>query len=348
MGIVQIPAAVAGATRNVVAFTSTQTWTVPSSAKYVDVLVIGGGGGGRGGYRTTYASDGGSMWAGGGGGVTMLRDIFLNGTGTVSVVVGAGASGTAGTATTTISTNTSTAGFSAFGTFCYSAGAGGSNTSGAPGYKGTASITAPGDYRLWKDTTQSNWAPIFESGGTNATAVQFFGTSTDSTKVMNSVNATGLFGGGTGAITSTLDAMRAGGNPGFSTPSTVSPASAIYTNTLPQIFPSSYTAFAGNATAGSSGGGSGAVGAAGQKGFAGGGGTTGPAINLPGGQGGPGAGGGPSAQASTGTNGGNGGNAGTNTGAGGGGGGNTGSTSAGTGGNGGNGGSGIVIVSWLS
>lgn len=347
MGLNTIPA-VPGLTRNVVAFTSSQTWTVPASAQYVDVLVIGGGGGGRGGYRTTYASDGGSLWGGGGGGVTMLRDIFLGGTGTVSVVVGAGASGTAGTATTSISANPSRAGWSGFGTFCYSSGAGSSNVSGTPGYKGSADLTSTADFRLWKDTNQSNWAPALESGGANATAIQFYGQSTDSTQVMNNINATGLFGGRTGSISGSNDSVfRAGGHPGFGTPSDLNPASAIYTNTLTQIFPSSYTAFAGAATAGSSGGGSGAVGAAGQQGFAGGGGTAGRAVNLPGGQGGPGAGGGPSTQASTGTNGGNGGNAGTNTGAGGGGGGNTGSTSAGTGGNGGNGGSGIVIVSWL-
>ena len=43
MGLNTIPAPVAGAVRNVQIFTSSTTWTVPTSAKYVDVLHTNGG-----------------------------------------------------------------------------------------------------------------------------------------------------------------------------------------------------------------------------------------------------------------------------------------------------------------
>jgi hypothetical protein len=347
MGIVQIPAAVAGATRNVVAFTSSQTWTVPSSAKYVDALVIGGGTGGRGGYRVAYSSDGGTLDAGAGGAVTLLRDIFLNGTGTVSIVVGSGSNGTAGTTTTSPSSQPSPAGFSAFGTFCYSGGAIAANNPGMPGYKGSVQI-GPNSYSFDNDKTQANWGPLFNTSNSNGinNFLSAMGSVSNNT-VWTNINAIGLTGGWGGSTQTSSLAFRAGGIPGIGQPGTLSTAS-VYTNTFSQLIPSSYIDFANVGTAGSSGGGSGAVGAGGQKGFAGGGGTAGVAINQPGGQGGPGAGGGPSTQASTGTNGGNGGNAGANTGAGGGAGGNTGSTGAGTGGTGGNGAAGIVIVSWIS
>ena len=82
MGLSTIPA-VAGVQNNIVAFTSTQTWTVPSTAQFVDVLIVGGGSGSRGGRRNTTNND----EVGCGGGVLVLRNLYLGGTGTVSVVL---------------------------------------------------------------------------------------------------------------------------------------------------------------------------------------------------------------------------------------------------------------------
>jgi hypothetical protein len=333
---------VAGATINYLAFTSSQTWTVPATAQYVDVFVVGGGCGGTGGIRAVTAAPRGGM----GGSITMVQDIYLGGTGTVSIVVGAGSSGTAGNTTAT-ATFPSSAGYSGFGTFCYSGGGNGNNvtTAAIPGYKGTAVFTSD-NYALDEDATQSNWAPIMSS---TENGPNFFGSA--STAVHNKatgINAQGYFGGVFGS-TAASPQMRAGGHPGFGPPAN-SPTVDLLTNTIPQSIPSPYFTGIGAATAGTAGQGStGAGGAAGITGFGGGGGTCTPTINANGGQGGPGAGGGGSFPTTLGLTGGNGGNAGTNTGAGGGNGANTGSTgSGGTGGNGGNGAAGIVIVKWLS
>jgi hypothetical protein len=330
----------AGATINYLAFTSSQTWTVPSSAKYVDVFVVGGGSGGKGGRRATS----GTGQAGCGGGVTMFDNIFLNGTGTVAIVVGAGSSGTAGTSTTSDSASAGNAGFSAFGDYCYSQGARGADGNpGLPAYKGTysGSLTSR---TMANDYTQSNFAPItilpyytvsnaYSGAETNA-------------QVVTGLNAYGLAGGfygnGDGG-----NAFRAGGVAGFGQPPTTGTNQT--TMTLPSPISSAYNAAIGAATAGTAGqGATGTGGAAGIAGFAGGGGSATPTANAQGGQGGHGAGGGGSWPISVGLNGGNGGNAGTNTGAGGGGGACTGNTTAGTGGTGGNGAAGIVVVKWIS
>jgi hypothetical protein len=332
----------AGATINYLAFTSSQTWTVPATAQYVDVFVVGGGVGGTGGIRSTAAANNGGT----GGAITMVRDIYLGGTGTVSIVVGAGTAGTAGNATTT-QTYPSSAGYSGFGTYCYSGGGFGasSDTGGVPGYKGTVEFTST-QYAIGRDTTNSNWAPAMTGTSTFPNFYTTTGTLAQS-GLTQGINANGYYGGSGGAPSSTLLRVRAGAHPGNGVPGTV--AADITTNTIPQAIPSTYLTAIGAATAGTAGQGStGAGGAAGIAGFGGGGGTCIPTVNANGGQGGPGAGGGGSFPATLGLNGGNGGNAGTNTGAGGGNGANTGSASAGTGGNGGNGAAGIVIVKWLS
>jgi hypothetical protein len=341
MGIVQIPAAVAGATRNIVSFTSSQTWTVPSTAKYVDVLVVGGGCGGRGGHRNTDNNDNGAN----GGAVTIMRDIYLNGTGTVSVVVGAGSSGTTGTATTTQATAPSAAGYSGFGTYVYSSG-GNVSVVGFPGYKGTSTSGNRTNSSL--STTQSDFAPAMSfvyAQGYNYLDTTFASGAFGRYAGLNSYGLTGGAGraGGDGMAT----VNTCGTHPGSSV-SGINPATLITTNTIPQDNWSNVQALLGTATAGTAGTGGGAGGAAGILGVAGGGGGTSTTLGGAAGQGGPGAGGGGSRPNPVGGNGGNGGNAGTNTGAGGGKGAHTGSTSAGTAGNGGNGAAGIVIVSWIS
>jgi hypothetical protein len=339
MGLVQTPPTpLVLPTRRTVIFTSSTTWTVPTTCIYADVFVVGGGGAGAGGYRTTSSGN----YGGGGGGMTYTQNIYLGGTGTVAITVGAGATGGVGTATTSQS-SVSQAGFSAFGTFVYSQG-GFNTTGGQPHYKGT--VQGQGNvYKLRNDTNQSNYSNVMAPSIYNA-ANNFYG---DTNSVTTSsggfnVNTWGVQGGGSGSG-STTPQYRAGGAPGPNSPdNSGNIATEIITNTLSQNFPSLWTASIGTATAGTAGTGGGAGGAAGIAGFAGGGGAHGPDLNAAG-QGGPGAGGAGSRGSSN--NGGAGGNAGANTGGGGGCGGNTGSTSAGTGGNGGNGGSGIVIVTYL-
>jgi hypothetical protein len=329
-----------GVTHNIVAFTSSQTWTVPASAKYVDVLVVGGGCGGRGGRRAINNSSD----AGYGGGVTLVSNIYLNGTGTVSVVVGAGSSGTSGTATTTEAAASGTGGYSGFGTYAYSSG--GNNTGGFPGiagYKGTSS-----QYNLNQDGTQSNYAPLLNYNY-NTNNMYSSGGVTNNLIVGNGLNAIGFRGGYTGSsYLSNSTINTAGGSPGMDAPGNNSVS--VTTNTIPSFDFYNLKTLVGAATAGTLGGSGGTAGAAGQAGVAGGGGTAfyGTGVH---GQGGPGAGGGGGhggAQLGGSGNGGNGGNAGANTGAGGGAGGCTGSTTAGTGGNGGNGAAGIVVVHWVS
>lgn len=340
MGLSQVPAARAGATRNVVTFTSSTTWTVPSTALYVDVMVVGGGCGGRGGHRSTLNSGNGGT----GGAITFLRDIYLGGTGTVSITVGAGSSGTAGSNTTTEATAPSAAGFSAFGTYAYSQG-GTAITPGAPGYKGTGNTDASYLFNLDRDFNQ--WAPLM----TVMWSQQFLTNTTPTaayTATAFGVNSFGFYGGWNGIQTgSTNNRFFAGGSPGLGR--TADQNSTISTNTFPIPIPTTYySGIIGAASAGTSGTSGGAGGAAGVSGLAGGGGACIPVGGSAGAQGGPGAGGGGSYPLSAGNNGGNGGNAGTNTGAGGGNGACTGGTGSGTGGNGGNGGSGLVVVSWIS
>jgi hypothetical protein len=344
MGQTTIPAATAGATRNVQIFTSSTTWTVPTSAKYVDVLVVGGGCGGSGGYRrTSVATQGAGSY---GGAVVIAKDFYLGGTGTVTVTVGSGSNGVAGVATTTNPSDPSSAGFSGFGTI-YAGGATSGNP-GIPGYKGST-VTNVSNYTIYQDTTQSNFGPSILPASSNA--YQSFANNNSSVTNMSitlGLNVFGIFGGGRGgqvASGTTTNSNVAGTSPGNGDAG--GSGQTISTNTITQNIPSTWLTSSGSATAGTVGASGSAAGAAGITGIAGGGGTCFWTGGV-GGQGGPGGGGGGSMPNPVGGNGGNGGNAGANTGGGGGTGANTGSGTAGTGGSGGNGGSGLVVVSWIS
>jgi hypothetical protein len=338
MALQQIPAVeVLMPTRRTVIFTASTTWTVPTSCIYADVFVVGGGGGGIGGGRMTGGNAGG-----GGGALTYRQNIYLNGTGTVAITVGAGSTGGVGVA---INSNNypTIAGFSAFGTYVYSQG--GSHQPGQPHYKGTY-IGGGNSNKLSSDSTQSNWssnwAPSIYNAGNN-----FYGATNEVSTSGGgfNINTFGVAGGGPGSP-STSPRYRAGGSPGPIAPDqSGSPGSEINTNTISQNFPSLWTAAIGAATAGATGTSGSAGGAAGIAGFGGGGGSHADSA-ITAGQGGPGGGGG-GGRGGGGANGGAGGNGGANTGGGGGCGGSTGGSGGGTGGNGGNGGSGIVIVSYL-
>jgi hypothetical protein len=336
MGLSTIPA-VSGLTRNVVAFTSSTTWTVPSTAQYVDVLVVGGGSGGRGGYRqNTNGNEAGS-----GGAVTVLKNIFLGGTGTVAITIGAGSNGTAGNATTSSPAGASAGGFSAFGNFVYSGG-GYQDIGGLPGRKSTTNYSTT--YTIGSQAEVANYAPSI-TGPYSVSS--FSGNFTTRTAHGLGVDLIGLTGGLGGISNDSGSTFNNCGLPPGSAPHNAGDGIRLWTIATPNWF--NVNSYIGAATAGTNGSAGGTAGPAGVTGIAGGGGT---AFFSTGqnGQGGPGAGGGGGCGGGGfgfAGNGGNGGNAGANTGAGGGGGGNCGSTSVGTGGNGGNGAAGIVLVSWL-
>lgn len=350
MGLQQIPAAqVLMPTRRTTVFTSSQTWTVPSSAMYVDVMVVGGGAGGDGGIAASTSGRGGT-----GGAITILRDIYLGGTGTVSIVVGAG--GTGGTGRTDTSQNPGGfGGYSGFGTFVYSAGGLSSGNLSTPGYRGTT-----GSPYNANDTTISNFAPIM----TSSIAANSNGTFATAHPVINNANnLAGQNGSNSSSpvYTHTLDGRgfgysgglsnsqgSSGGAPGGATMNTGNNPGILFLPSNTTSIPwTTSTSFLGTPTAGGTSASGTAGGPAGSLGFSGAGGSAGAnATNRSGGAGGPGGGGGGS-NSSGGVNGGNGGNGGTNTGGGGGAGGSTGASNSGTGGNGGNGGSGFVIVSYL-
>jgi hypothetical protein len=330
-------------TRRVLVFTSSQTWTVPSSALYVDVMVVGGGCGGQGGMGASpsYGEVGGS-----GGGITTQKDISLSGVSTVSIVVGAGSNGTAGTTTGSAGATPSQASYSAFGTYVYSGGGfAGNGAGGMPAYKGTNNYPYNGG-----DSTVTNFAPIlytpipntattnmiypqlqqaYSSSGTTSQYFMTQGNSLEGTAIGSSGGWGGQNSGGSGA-------GYAGGIAGGSNPNRSNTSLYIASQTLPWGAASIFTL--GTPSAGAVAGAAGGL--AGPIGYAGGGGGGGGG-NVAGGLGANGAGGG-GAGSST-TNGGAGGNAGTNTGSGGGGGG----SGNGTGGAGGNGAAGFVIVSYI-
>jgi hypothetical protein len=325
MGLQQIPA-VTGLTRNIRAFTSSQTWTVPSTAQYVDVLVVGGGSGGRGGYRQNTNGNP----AGPGGAVTLVKNIYLGGTGTVAITIGAGSNGTTGTASGIAPSWASAGGFSAFGDFVYSGGAF-EDIGGLPGRKSTTQYGA--SYAINSQSEVSNNAPSITGPFTVSSGTANISSRTAHGLGLDIIALTGGYGGTSNDGGSSFNNC---GTPPGSAPHTTNNSIRLWTISTPNWF--NVNSYLGAATAGTVAGAGGTAGPAGVVGLAGGGGT---AFYGSGqhGQGGAHLGGS--------GNGGNGGNAGTNTGAGGGSGGNTGSTSVGTGGNGGNGASGIVVVSWL-
>jgi hypothetical protein len=132
-------------------FTASGTWTRPSTAQRVRIIVISGGGGGGAGARRASGTLASGGAGGGGGGMTEveLPATTLNATETVTVGIG----GTGGTAVTTDNTNgpngatgtqsSCTAGFMTIVASASGGGNGGSTTAGSGGTGGT-NATYPG------------------------------------------------------------------------------------------------------------------------------------------------------------------------------------------------------------
>ena len=124
--------------------TGTSTWTKPTGAKLVYVLMYGGGGGGGSGRRRALASSATSASGGGGGGAGGRSELWIPASAlgaTETVTVGAGATGGAAqTADDTNGNNSTGGGNSSFGSWGLARvggnGSGGSTTGGTNGTGG--------------------------------------------------------------------------------------------------------------------------------------------------------------------------------------------------------------------
>jgi hypothetical protein len=169
------------------------TWTKPSWATSIEVILIGGGGGGGSGRKGAAGTlrCGGGGGSGGGFSTTIFPASYVGATETVTV----GAGGTGGASQTTNSTNGNNAtngGDTSFGTKLYAPGGGG-------GAGGTASSGSPGT--IARGTTAGGQGALSTSGGGSAAGIGATATgSTGST-----------YGGGGGGSVTTANAVTNGG-----------------------------------------------------------------------------------------------------------------------------------------
>jgi hypothetical protein len=192
-------------------FTANGTWTKPTNAKFVEVLVIGaGGGGGGGGVHTADSAQGGG--GGGGGGISIAKFPASLLTATVAITLGVGGNGGNGAVATssTAGSNGSAGTGSSFGAYLTAnggaAGNGGQNGGGVGG-AGGAGLTYTG--------TSGGAGGIGSGSGTGGTASTISCTGGGGGGACNSGNSRGTGGTG-GALTPYL--TRAGGTGGATTP----------------------------------------------------------------------------------------------------------------------------------
>lgn len=176
-------------------YTANDTWTKPSGATFVKVVVIGagGGGGGAAGYSAGNRRQGGSAAAGGSTVEKIFRASDLSST--VAITVGAGGAGGAGGSSANGS-NGSIGGNSSFGTYAvaYGGGLGGGGTNlnqinvGGSGAGTGAAGSAGGGTSNTTGGFPANTAGVGGSGGQGAGAATTGGQGAE-------------FGGGSGGAT---------------------------------------------------------------------------------------------------------------------------------------------------
>ena len=218
------------------------TWTLPTNAKYLDLILIGPGGGGGSGRRGASGTNRGGGGGGGGGGCNVYRAAVANFDSTTAAVVvpGGGAGGATVTANDTNGNSGSaptaaasilfgTCGFVAFGG-SGSAGGGGTTTGGTAGGGATSS---------------SNNATQFQGAGGGAGGSTASPPAGTTPAEGGAPTAGGLRGGGGGGGINSSNVAGSGGNGGY-----------------PQYLPGGYSTV-------SSGTGGAATGAAGVSGLVG-------------------------------------------------------------------------------
>lgn len=181
---------------NIQDFTASGTWTMPSGAKIIDVIVIASGGGAGSGRRGASLSNryGGS--GGGGGGISRKRFLasFLPSSVTITVGTG-GPGGSAVTADNTNGSDGTDGGDSGFGTYVRATG-------GKKGKGGTTAsqLGGAGGYGIWE---QGPSTPAGQQSGTG-------GNSNSNGESPSATPRYPLGGGGGGTINSSNTLLNGG------------------------------------------------------------------------------------------------------------------------------------------
>lgn len=356
-------------------FTSSGTWTAPTSVRYADVLVIGGGGGGAAGARIGAGGDATPGGGGAGGYGAYIKNVPVTPGASYNVVVGNGGTGATGLNVFQSSANTTqttgptggVGGASSFGSagtvqYILMAGGTGGGTNNVSG--GFSATSAPflGPYTF---NTGSAYGGAWWHGFDVQTSSQTNNLSSSQYRI-KFFNTTYGFDQSETYTYQGPDGSRVviGGGASSSYTQTASPDSMFINGSFAGMgnqrgrtenlwfFNNIYPIYANYATGGSAGtGGTKGAGAATPAGLQSGGGLGGIGVAASNaastigtyGNAGAGSGGGSGFNG----NAGNGGSGGANTGSGGGGGGGSFGQGTFSSGNGGNGGSGIVVVAWI-
>lgn len=133
---------ISGSTLQSVAFTTSNTWNVPSGVTEVIILGFGAGGGGGGGADPAATPGGGGGGGGGGAGIMVRTVQTVTPSDTLTITIGAGGSGGASEADGSTGGNSSISGTGWLQTFYGGGGGGRGATSNAVTFNGLASAFA--------------------------------------------------------------------------------------------------------------------------------------------------------------------------------------------------------------